>query len=95
MGPNRRDPGKVASDVRDGQTQTFERIAEYATDDLGYVHEVEQCPGAKFGGSDQIRPFALRVTTIYRREEGGWRISHRHADSLTASRPMESIIAEK
>lgn len=81
----------VASSVRDGKPQTFERISDHATEDLGYIHEIERCPGAKFGGSDEATPFELRVTTIYRREEGGWKISHRHADSLTALRPIESI----
>ena len=40
---------KVALAVRDGQPQTFERISEFATEELGYIHEVERCPGAKLG----------------------------------------------
>ena len=39
--------------------------------------------GIKAAGSEEKRPFALRVTQLYRREEGEWKIIHRHADPMT------------
>jgi ketosteroid isomerase-like protein len=35
-------------------------------------------------------PYTLRVTTVFRREDGQWRIVHRHGDSL-ASRAAAGV----
>ena len=48
----------------------------------------------KVGGAAEAAPVALRATTIFRREAGGWRIVHRHADPITAPRPAASIAQE-
>jgi hypothetical protein len=32
----------------------------------------------------EAAPYVLRVTTIYRRENGVWKVVHRHGDALTA-----------
>jgi len=79
----------VAS-VREGEPVSYEIISEYSTSDLGYNVELERTR-AKFGGSNEMTPVALRVTTIFRREDGEWRIVHRHADPITAPRPAESL----
>ncbi len=80
----------AASTVRDGEPVSYETISEYSAGDLGYNVELERT-GAKFDGGDEMIRFALRVTTILRRESGKWRIIHRHADSITTPRPVESI----
>jgi ketosteroid isomerase-like protein len=36
-------------------------------------------------------PYSLRVTTIFRREAGEWRVVHRHGDPYDA--PGEGIVA--
>jgi ketosteroid isomerase-like protein len=38
--------------------------------------------------------FPLRVTMIFRPEENTWKIVHRHADTVTAARPAESMIQD-
>jgi ketosteroid isomerase-like protein len=84
---------RAATNFRDGEASGFERISEYATADLGYVIEIERFR-SKIGGGDKLVPFALRVTTIFRREEGAWRIILRHADPITSARPAAAIVGE-
>jgi ketosteroid isomerase-like protein len=84
---------RAATNFRDGEATGFQRISEYATADLGYVLEIERFR-SKIGGGDKLVPFALRVTTIFRREEGAWRIILRHADPITSARPAAAIVGE-
>jgi ketosteroid isomerase-like protein len=63
------------------------------TAELAYVVEIERGE-AKIGGSEDITPWALRATMIYRPEEGTWKVVHRHADPITTPQPAESVIQE-
>jgi ketosteroid isomerase-like protein len=82
---------RAASLYRDGEVTGFERVATYATVDLACFVEVERYR-AKIGGSDELSSVALRVTSVVRREDDGWRIVNRHADPITAGRSPESVI---
>jgi ketosteroid isomerase-like protein len=81
----------AASRYRDGEPVRYERISQYATADLAYMVEFERSRG-KVDGADEIAPISLRVTTIFRHEDGEWRIVHRHADPVTSPRPPESVV---
>ena len=62
------------------------------TPELAYVVQIERAK-AKLGAREDITPFALRVTMIFRPEEDGtWKIVHRHADPITTAQPAESVI---
>jgi ketosteroid isomerase-like protein len=82
---------RAATIYRDGRATGFERMAEYTTPGLAYVVEMEHYE-AKIGGSNDITPVVLRVTTILRPEGGAWKIVHRHADPIAATRSAESVI---
>jgi ketosteroid isomerase-like protein len=82
---------RAVSQMREGDPIQFERISEYASGDLAYVLEIERTR-AKLGGSDKVAPFSLRATTVWRREDGGWKIAHRHADPITTPRSIESVL---
>jgi ketosteroid isomerase-like protein len=84
---------RAVSQLRDGEAVQFERISNYATRDLGYVLWIERTR-LKIGGADELRPTSLRVTTIFRREDDGWKVVHRHADPITDPRSIESIVKE-
>lgn len=81
----------AASQVRDGEVVGIERISGYETADLAYIIEIEHAR-LKMGGAKEMVSFSLRATTIYRREDAGWRIVHRHADPITTPRPIESVL---
>jgi ketosteroid isomerase-like protein len=83
----------AASQVRDGETVGFEIVEKYVTPELAYVVQIERVK-AKIGGSENITPFDLRVTMIFRPEEGEWKVVHRHADPITTAQPAESVIQE-
>lgn len=82
---------RAAANYRDGNAVGFETFAKFATDELGYVLEVERFE-AKVAGADEISPVSLRVTSVFRREADSWKLLHRHADPITSPRSGESVI---
>jgi ketosteroid isomerase-like protein len=66
----------AASTTRDGGITGFENVAKHVTPELAYTVWIERVK-AKMGGSGDVTPFALRVTMIYRPEEGTWKVVHR------------------
>jgi ketosteroid isomerase-like protein len=82
---------RAAENYRDGEVIGFENISTVITPDLAYTVEIESYP-ARVGGGAEIVPVAVRVTTIFRNEDGAWKVTHRHADPITAPRPPESVL---
>jgi ketosteroid isomerase-like protein len=69
----------------------FEEVSRYATPDLAYVVQVERHEGRLAGSGDKVA-ISLRVTMIFRPEDGTWKIVHRHADPITTPRPVSTAI---
>ena len=84
---------RAASQFRDGEMVAFENLAKHVTPEFAYVVRVERAR-AKVGGSEEVAPLALRVTMIFRSEDGEWRIVHRHAAPITTAQPAESVIQQ-
>lgn len=62
-------------------------IAAEVNGDMAYTVGYEHTQAAING---EPRTYSLRVTQVYRREEGEWKVAHRHADTLPPQEPEES-----
>lgn len=83
----------AASHYRDGDVTGVELTATYVSSDLACVVEVER-GRAKVGGGEEFVGVAVRVTSLFRLEDGIWKLVHRHADPITSPRPAESVIVK-
>ena len=81
----------AASNYRDGRDYEFENIATVIAPELAYTVEIERIR-TRVGGSDELTPVAIRATTVFRREDGSWKVTHRHGDPITSMRPAESVL---
>jgi ketosteroid isomerase-like protein len=82
---------RAASNFRDGHTTSFETIERLVTPSLAYTLEIERYV-AKVGGSSDLSDIALRVSCMYRLEDDGWKLLHRHADPRVGPQTPESLI---
>lgn len=82
----------AASNYRDGEVTSIELIAKYVSGDIACVVEVESVK-AKVGDSEEMAPVSLRVTSVFRLDDGNWKLIHRHADPITTSRSAASVVS--
>ncbi len=68
----------VASRFSKCTAYSFELVAAGVSGDLGYTVGYERCTRSLDGGPPEST--ILRVTHVYRREHGEWKIVHRHGD---------------
>ncbi len=73
-----------------GELLGIDRVTDHRASDIAYMVEIEryrlQLPG------QEPEPRSLRVTTIFRLEDGEWRLAHRHADTITTARTHEEAL---
>jgi ketosteroid isomerase-like protein len=82
---------RACSYYRDGEAAVFEPVARAVGSELAYTVELKRAR-AKVAGSSDVREFAVRVTSIYRNEQDGWRLIHRHADPRVSRQTAESML---
>jgi ketosteroid isomerase-like protein len=68
-----------------------EVVQTYGSPDMVVLVVIEHCHG-EVGGL-VAQEWALRVTLVYRRDEGRWCLAHRHADPLVAGISVEQSAA--
>lgn len=72
---------KDAGVFEKGSETHFEILHMEASGDLAYWVGFQKA-SARLKGKDEPIPFNLRITEIYRREKGEWKLIQRHADEL-------------
>jgi ketosteroid isomerase-like protein len=73
----------LASRFSQCESWEYDVIGADVSGDLAYLVGTEHITGS-IAGAPPV-PFSLRVTTIFRREDGEWKVVHRHADPLPES----------
>jgi ketosteroid isomerase-like protein len=81
---------RAASLISGGQNYTFHSISVVEADQLAYEVGIESNM-VKLGDATDHVPVSLRVTTVFRLEDGKWKIAHRHADTITEERSVQSL----
>jgi ketosteroid isomerase-like protein len=79
--------GSLGEQFSDCLSYENEIIAAEARGDLAYTVALEHTT-ASINGAEP-KPYVLRVTTIFRRENGEWKVVHRHGDALAADSEAE------
>jgi ketosteroid isomerase-like protein len=73
----------LASTFSNCESFKYEVVAADVSGDLAYIAGIEHTR-ASVGGAPAA-PYSLRVTTILRREDGNWKVIHRHGDPVPDS----------
>jgi len=65
----------------DCTSYSFEVLAYDVIGDMAYTAGLEHTSASVDG---EPRTYTLRATQVYRRENGEWKVAHRHGDTVTA-----------
>jgi ketosteroid isomerase-like protein len=71
--------GALERSFSDCTSYAFELHAFDVAGDMAYTAGLEHTSASVDG---QPRNYTLRATQVYRREDGEWKVSHRHADTV-------------
>jgi ketosteroid isomerase-like protein len=63
---------------------SFELVAADVVGDMAYTVGYEHIQASV---NAEPRTFTLRATQVYRREDGEWKVAHRHADTVVSGEP--------
>src|ERR1700748_2747916 len=71
-----------------------ENITTVITPEMFYVTDIETFENQRVAGVDGVTGWSNRVTHIFHREQGEWRLIHRHANRLEAQHEPSTRMAK-
>jgi ketosteroid isomerase-like protein len=74
-----------------GAAVQVEYLASNVSGDLAYTVAIERSE-VLIVGQDKPAPLVLRVTHIFRKEDGAWKLIHRHADPLMDKTTPDAVL---
>jgi ketosteroid isomerase-like protein len=77
-----------------GAKLTVEYLTSFQSGDLAFTTAIERAE-VKVAGQEKAAPMALRVTHIFRKEDGAWKLILRHADPLVAKTAPDSVLEKR
>jgi ketosteroid isomerase-like protein len=77
---------RIRAGERDLPRDRVELLAAGVSGDLAYTVELEHTSVSIDGAP--VEPYTLRVTQVYRREDGEWKVVHRHGDQIPFDQPQ-------
>jgi len=72
---------------------TSQVLATHVAADLACTVELERWD-VRLASTGAAATIELRVTQVYRREEGSWKLIHRHADRLAPKGHVDSLVEQ-
>ncbi len=67
-----------------GGTVSYENVTTVVTADMFFVTDIETYSSQRMAGVEGMTGWSNRVTHVFRRENGDWRLVHRHANRFEA-----------
>jgi len=84
---------RLGSSLSNCTSYENEVVAAGASGDLAYIVAFEHTTASLNGEPPQ--PYVLRLTTVFRREDGEWKAVHRHADPVSATAQERKVQLQK
>jgi ketosteroid isomerase-like protein len=81
----------AASRFHGARSFGVKRLAHGASGDLGYAVWIEH-GDVRVEGRDDYVPIVIRVTHVFRRKDGAWKIIHRHGDPVVEKTAATAIL---
>jgi ketosteroid isomerase-like protein len=76
-----------------GARVQFQYLSTGVSGDLAYTVAIERS-SVRIVGQKDLANMRLRVTHLFRKEQGEWKLLHRHADPLMSKTAPEAVLAE-